>query len=111
MAKPRRGAYRMLHKAAKQPGDFRARCFYCGGECYHRGPDRGTIEHLVAKAHGGQRRRENMRLAHLDCNNAVANLPVDVKLTLAGSMERGEVPAWVRERFDWIANAWTPRAD
>lgn len=111
MPNPRHYTYQRLHRLAKQPGDVRARCFYCGGECYHRGENRGTIEHLLPKSQGGTRSWENMRLAHLDCNAAVANLPVDVKLALAGNMERGRVPEWVREQFDWAANAWSPRAN
>lgn len=109
MPNVRRSTYRRLHKEAKQPGDVRPRCFYCGGECYRRGPDRGSIEHLVPRSQGGQRTRGNLRLAHFDCNSAVANLPVEVKMALAGCMPRGEVPGWVQERFVWTAGAWTPK--
>ncbi len=57
-----------------------------------KGDDPETIEHILPRSLGGTNRIENLRLAHRSCNLAVANLPPDVKMSLAGNMQRGEPP-------------------
>ena len=71
---------------------FAVRCFYCGEG--FTSDDPRTIEHLLAKSRGGDDRISNLKAAHKSCNEAVGNLPVDIKRKLAGNMPRGKVPHW-----------------
>ncbi len=84
-------------------------CFYCGEPQRWRDDDAPTVEHLVPYSHGGKALEENVRLVHESCNLAVGNLPVHIKLRIAGEMERGQVPAWVYERFEHTKRGWEPR--
>ena len=53
------------------------RCFYCTLRMPH---DDMTWEHLVARAHGGNDKWRNLRVAHQKCNVLVADAPVSIKL-------------------------------
>ncbi len=55
------------------------RCFYCTLRLPHSDM---TWEHLVARAHGGSNKSNNLRVAHQKCNGLVADIPVQIKLRL-----------------------------
>lgn len=52
-------------------------CCYCD---YELTPETATIEHFLAKTHGGPNTIQNMGLACQLCNNTVGSLPVMEKL-------------------------------
>lgn len=54
-------------------------CFYCG---LHLGADI-SIEHLHEKSRGGSDHPNNLKLAHVLCNNDVQGLTVEEKLERA----------------------------
>lgn len=51
-------------------------CFYCGKEM----ADDITVEHILAKAHGGPDSEENLCLAHERCNKDMGSLSVVEKI-------------------------------
>ena len=63
----------------RQAKEQRGRCFYCHLQLR----DDMTWEHLVPRAHGGDNRMANMRVAHRKCNSeCVGSLPISWKLAL-----------------------------
>lgn len=53
-------------------------CCFCGGEIKRGLPqnDPGTLslEHVIPRSEGGSMRLENLKLAHLSCNNHAGGL-------------------------------------
>jgi hypothetical protein len=76
-------------KRSRKVAKLRARdgfaCFYC--DEIMKNADT-TIEHLVAKADGGTDHPSNLVLAHADCNEMAANMPVIGKVLLRESLRQ-----------------------
>lgn len=58
----------------KRDGDD---CFYCGLEMPTSDM---TIEHVLAKKHGGNDKLANLALAHEECNTKAGDLPIVSKI-------------------------------
>lgn len=70
---------RSYHKKREMAKQQNGKCFYCS----LRLGDDMTWEHLVPQSDGGCSKHRNLRIAHMQCNVKVANLPVQAKLILA----------------------------
>lgn len=64
----------------KRDGDL---CFYCGGKMDFSTHADVTIEHLIPKARGGTRSKENLVLAHGDCNSKMGSKNLNQKVNYA----------------------------
>lgn len=60
-------------------------CFYCGDFMVLA---EITIEHLTAKANGGSNKRENLYLAHKDCNQMAGHMDYLQKMALRRELHR-----------------------
>lgn len=71
-----------IGETARKRGALLARdgdkCFYCGEPM----DDDVTLEHLLAKAHGGSNVMANLVLAHSECNRKAGHLSLVEKLAL-----------------------------
>lgn len=59
-------------------------CFFCGHRFTRDAPP--TVEHLVARAHGGNNGLANSALAHPVCNSMAGAMAVVMKVSLRGKM-------------------------
>lgn len=60
-------------------------CFYCGR---FMNLMEITIEHLTAKANGGSNKRENLYLAHKECNQMAGHMDYLQKMALRRELHR-----------------------
>ena len=58
---------------------------------------RASVEHLVARAHGGKSEWQNIRLCHPGCNRHLGIHPVDRKLRMRLSLARERVVEFVQK--------------
>jgi 5-methylcytosine-specific restriction endonuclease McrA len=70
-ARPNKKKFRIA--AREQGGWF---CHLCGREFLD--PTQMTVDHLVAKIHGGSNDDSNLRLAHMSCNSERGHMPIDL---------------------------------
>lgn len=66
---------KIRRRLRKRDGDD---CFYCGLEMLTHDM---TIEHVLAKKHGGNDKLANLALAHEVCNTKAGNMPIVQKIT------------------------------
>jgi hypothetical protein len=88
-------------KVRERVADLRAsygdNCWQCGHPMsFHPMAIRrgATIEHLLAKKHGGTSKWENIRLCHRGCNWHLGVHPPDQKLRMRLRLARETVPAF-----------------
>lgn len=63
-----------------------------GSQCWFCGQEMGrdiTIEHLIAKSHGGGNALANLVLAHAECNRIAANMSITKKVALRARLQSG----------------------
>lgn len=71
-------------------------CWLCGKpmdfDAESNSPKASSIEHLLAKCHGGSEKPENLVLCHPPCNRSLANRPVAKKVEMREKRRR---KAWM----------------
>ena len=81
----------------------RGRCWLCDGPIdFNAEPNSSrapSIEHLVAKCHGGPDTLENLVLCHPPCNRKLNNLPLSEKIKLRETRVREQWLGTMRKRI------------